>query len=67
MRDYLPVAVFCGIGFTMALFIATLAYAPGSEQADAAKLGVLLGTVCAFVVGALLARLGSSAPAPSRA
>ena len=58
LRDYVPVACFCGIGFTMALFIATLAFPPGSAAADAAKLGVLLGTVCAFALGALVARLG---------
>lgn len=57
--DYLPVACFCGIGFTMALFIATLAYTPGSQSVDAAKLGVLLGTLCAFVAGAVAARLTS--------
>lgn len=54
--DYLPVALFCGIGFTMALFIGTLAYAPGSAAADAAKIGVLLGTAGAFVFGTLAAR-----------
>jgi Na+:H+ antiporter, NhaA family len=56
LRDYVPVACFCGIGFTMALFIATLAYAPGSAAADAAKLGVLMGTLCAFVLGTVVAR-----------
>ncbi|MEZ5454893.1 MAG: Na+/H+ antiporter NhaA [Lysobacteraceae bacterium] len=54
--DYLPVALFCGIGFTMALFIGTLAYAPGSAAADAAKIGVLLGTALAFAFGTLAAR-----------
>lgn len=61
LRDYVPVACFCGIGFTMALFIATLAFAPGTPAADASKLGVLLGTCCAFLVGTACARL---APAP---
>lgn len=61
LRDYVPVACFCGIGFTMALFIATLAFAPGTPAAGASKLGVLLGTCCAFLVGAACARL---APAP---
>lgn len=56
LRDYVPVACFCGIGFTMALFISTLAYPPGGDPGDAAKLGVLLGTVCAFALGALVAR-----------
>ena len=66
LRDYVPVACFCGIGFTMALFIATLAFAPGSDAADAAKMGVLLGTVGAFVLGTLAARLTASKPNPAR-
>ena len=67
LRDYVPVACFCGIGFTMALFIATLAFAPGSAAADAAKMGVLLGTVGAFVLGTAVARLGSTGLKPSPA
>lgn len=67
LRDYVPVACFCGIGFTMALFIATLAFAPGSDAADAAKMGVLLGTLGAFVLGTAVARLGSTGQKPSPA
>ncbi len=54
--DYLPAACFCGIGFTMALFIGTLAFDVGTQAADAAKLGVLLGTLLALGLGALVAR-----------
>jgi Na+:H+ antiporter, NhaA family len=54
--DYLPAACFCGIGFTMALFIGTLAFDAGTPALDAAKLGVLLGTAMAFVLGAVVAR-----------
>ncbi|MBU6436671.1 MAG: Na+/H+ antiporter NhaA, partial [Betaproteobacteria bacterium] len=56
LRSFVPVACFCGVGFTMALFIAALAFEAGSPLADAAKLGVLLGTAGAFVLGAVLAR-----------
>lgn len=67
LRDYVPVACFCGIGFTMALFIATLAFAPGSAAADAAKVGVLLGTLCAFALGTVTARWAAgSKPSPVR-
>jgi len=46
----------CGIGFTMSLFVAALAFG-GSEVLAAAKLGILLGSVLAAVIGsALLAR-----------
>lgn len=57
LKDYLPVACFCGVGFTMALFIGTLAYEPGTAAADAAKLGVLLGTLCSLALGTLMSRL----------
>lgn len=57
LRDYVSVACFCGIGFTMALFIGTLAFEPGSGAANAAKLGVLTGTLLAFAVGTVVARL----------
>jgi NhaA family Na+:H+ antiporter len=55
------VAVVGGIGFTVALFVATLAF-PGQAQLLAqAKLGILLGSLLSAVVGYLLLRLG---PAP---
>lgn len=41
-----------GIGFTMAIFIATLAFADAA-QLNEAKLGVLLGSACAVVAGLL--------------
>jgi Na+:H+ antiporter, NhaA family len=56
LMDYLPAACFCGIGFTMALFISTLAFDVGLPAANAAKLGVLLGTVMALVLGTVVAR-----------
>jgi Na+:H+ antiporter, NhaA family len=56
LADYLPVACFCGIGFTMALFMATLAFDAGSAAASAAKLGVLMGTLMALALGTVVAR-----------
>jgi NhaA family Na+:H+ antiporter len=55
-RLLLPVAVFCGIGFTMALFIAGLAFRDLPQSFDAARLGVLLGTCMALGAGTLLGR-----------
>jgi NhaA family Na+:H+ antiporter len=53
------VAVLGGIGFTMALFIAGLAFPAGTPRAallDAAKLGILVASAIAGVGGALLLR-----------
>ncbi|MDB5491182.1 MAG: Na+/H+ antiporter NhaA type [Micavibrio sp.] len=50
-------AVLCGIGFTMSLFIGGLAFGEG-EQA-AIRLGVLTGSVVAAVVGFGLLRMGT--------
>jgi NhaA family Na+:H+ antiporter len=53
------VAVLGGIGFTMALFIAGLAFPAGTPRAellDAAKIGILGASAVAGVVGSLLLR-----------
>jgi len=47
-----------GIGFTMALFIANLAFASDAAALDAAKLGVLGASVVAGVVGLVVLMLG---------
>lgn len=44
------VAIVAGIGFTMALFIAQLAFPPGPAL-ETAKLGILAASLCAGVVG----------------
>ena len=41
-----------GIGFTMALFVANLAFDVGDRQ-DSAKLGILLGSFCAAILGTI--------------
>lgn len=48
------ICLLCGIGFTMSLFITTLAWPPGSAYIDQARLGILLGTLASAVVGALV-------------
>ena len=48
---------FGGIGFTMALFIATLAF-EGTTLLDSAKVGILAASVLAGSVGSVVVRRG---------
>lgn len=54
----------CGIGFTMSLFIAGLAY---SDEVilDRSKLGILLASIIAGIAGSLLLRLSTRKADPS--
>jgi Na+:H+ antiporter, NhaA family len=61
-RQIYGAAWLCGIGFTMSLFIANLAYG-ASEVLDLAKLGILAASLVAGGVGyLLLMRTGSREP-----
>ena len=53
-RQLFGLAVLCGIGFTMSLFIAGLAFGEGSAQDAIAKIGILTGTIIAASLGYLL-------------
>jgi NhaA family Na+:H+ antiporter len=53
----LGVSTVAGIGFTVALFIAGLAFTDQPELLDQAKVGILGGSLVAGVVGALVLRL----------
>ena len=59
-RQLYGVALLCGIGFTMSLFIATLAFGE-SGRLEAAKLGVLLGSLIAGTAGYLVIARGETA------
>ena len=55
------VAMLCGIGFTMSLFIGALAFPGRPTLAEEAKLGILLGSFLSAVVGYLILRFARSA------
>ena len=52
------VALLCGIGFTMSLFIGGLAFT-GSAQGDAVKIGVLMGSILSAIAGYMILRLAA--------
>ena len=62
LRIVLGLAMTAGIGFTVALFIAGLAYEPGSLTTDSAKIGILAGSVIAGIIGFTFLK---STPAPA--
>ncbi len=46
------VAILCGIGFTMSLFVGSLAFVPGaSEYAGMDRMGILTGSLLAALIG----------------
>ncbi len=59
------VSVVAGIGFTVALFVAGLAFAGQPELLTEAKLGILVGSLLSAVVGYVLLRFVAKPPIPA--
>lgn len=58
MQDIAAVGLLCGIGFTMSIFIASLAFdAAHEEMVTLAKLGILAGSIVSALVGYSLLRV----------
>ncbi|MCV2490373.1 Na+/H+ antiporter NhaA [Geodermatophilus sp. YIM 151500] len=55
--DVLGLSLLGGIGFTVSLLIAELAFGAGSEADEVAKVGILTGTLLAALVATVLLRL----------
>ena len=60
------VALLCGIGFTMSIFIGFLAFGQSAALETSSKAGVLLGSLASALAGALVLMLAKSAAAPGR-
>ncbi|ASK55278.1 Na+/H+ antiporter NhaA [Vibrio tarriae] len=57
-KHIFAVSVLCGIGFTMSIFISSLAFGQANEAYDTyARLGILMGSTTAAVLGYSLLRL----------
>ena len=49
-------AILCGIGFTMSLFIGNLAFPGAPHLIDEVKVGLLMGSGLAAIVGVIMLR-----------
>ncbi|MCL5245433.1 Na+/H+ antiporter NhaA [Cellulophaga sp. 20_2_10] len=55
-QQIIGVSFLAGIGFTMAIFIASLAFADSPKYIDSAKIGILIGSIIAAIIGYLILR-----------
>lgn len=56
-RQVMGISLLAGVGFTMSIFIANLAFPDNAVLLDSAKVGILVGSLVAGVSGFLLLRL----------
>ncbi|SHO56402.1 Na+/H+ antiporter NhaA [Vibrio quintilis] len=66
MKEIFGVAMLCGLGFTMSIFISSLAFGDANAQYDTyARIGVLIGSSLSAIVGyIILAKTLPKAPNP---
>ncbi|WP_458628848.1 Na+/H+ antiporter NhaA [Winogradskyella sp. PC D3.3] len=58
-KHIIGVSFIAGIGFTMAIFIASLAFASIPEFVDSAKIGILIGSFISAIIGYVILRFDS--------
>lgn len=58
------IAFIAGVGFTMSIFIANLAFAGNPEVINSAKIGIMAGSLISGITGYLILRLTSKIPLP---
>jgi NhaA family Na+:H+ antiporter len=59
-RQIFGVSFIAGIGFTMAIFIGSLAFASSPKYVSSAKIGILLGSFISATIGYLILRFNSN-------
>lgn len=53
----LGVAILAGVGFTMSIFIANLAFAERAALVDSAKIGIIIGSLVSGIIGAIILKI----------
>jgi NhaA family Na+:H+ antiporter len=57
MWHIVGVSFLAGVGFTMAIFVANLAFADAASFVDSAKIGILIGSLISAVIGFIVLRI----------
>ncbi len=57
-RQILGVSLLAGVGFTMSIFVANLAFFESPQMLDSAKMGIIAGSLMAGIAGYLVLRSG---------
>ncbi|WP_375057048.1 Na+/H+ antiporter NhaA [Zobellella sp. DQSA1] len=66
-RQIFAVSVLCGIGFTMSIFITSLAFGGHADLANLSRLGILLGSTLAALIGYAMLHLALPRARPATA
>lgn len=60
------VAILAGVGFTMSIFIANLAFPSSAVLVDSAKIGILVGSLVSGIIGAVVLKLSGNKKAAAK-